>query len=221
MAGARVARRRDREARSCSRDTSGAINSVEFSPDGARVLSASEDGTARIWRADGTGEPIVLPHARYASFTPDGARVIAFPNTPDGDVVLRIFRADGAGEPVVLRHEGSFLEDGWDVSPDGALVVAGAREGVGLWRLDGTLIGFRGGTWGDAHFSSDGSRILSTSDTCRVWRSDLRSPSISARGIGWEHSTAAPSHRMDAASSMGMDAASPWRWPTEAHLPSS
>ena len=31
-----------------------------FSPDGTRVVTASDDGTARVWRADGSGEPVVL-----------------------------------------------------------------------------------------------------------------------------------------------------------------
>ncbi|HEX3554599.1 MAG TPA: hypothetical protein VIA62_15360 [Thermoanaerobaculia bacterium] len=33
---------------------------VAFSPDGSRIATASADGTARIWNADGTGEPLVL-----------------------------------------------------------------------------------------------------------------------------------------------------------------
>ena len=52
-----------------------------FSPDGARIVSSSQDGTVRIWNADGTGEPIVLratnETVNSASFSPDGARIVA------------------------------------------------------------------------------------------------------------------------------------------------
>ena len=30
------------------------------SPDGKRIVTASEDKTARVWNADGKGEPLVL-----------------------------------------------------------------------------------------------------------------------------------------------------------------
>ena len=38
------------------------VDSAEFSPDGARILTASEDGTAVLWEA-GTGRKLAsLPH---------------------------------------------------------------------------------------------------------------------------------------------------------------
>jgi WD40 repeat protein len=56
------------------------VNDAVFSPDGTRVLTASEDATARIWDAR-TGEPIGKPlqHADsvlQAAFSPDGTRVL-------------------------------------------------------------------------------------------------------------------------------------------------
>ena len=55
---------------------------AEFSPDGGRVITASHDGTARVWDAR-TGRPITpasgaMGHAiavRDACFSPDGGRV--------------------------------------------------------------------------------------------------------------------------------------------------
>ena len=38
----------------------GRVCSAAFSPDGTRIVTASDDGTARVWRADGSGEPVVL-----------------------------------------------------------------------------------------------------------------------------------------------------------------
>ncbi len=56
------------------------VYAAEFSPDGQRVVTASEDKTARVWDAV-TGEPIGEPMkhdgAVYsASFSPDGQRVV-------------------------------------------------------------------------------------------------------------------------------------------------
>ena len=36
------------------------VSSAAYSPDGQFIVTASNDATARVWRADGTGEPVVL-----------------------------------------------------------------------------------------------------------------------------------------------------------------
>jgi len=44
-------------------------------------VGAGDDGTVRVWRADGTGEPLILRGHRRgvltASFSPDGTRVVS------------------------------------------------------------------------------------------------------------------------------------------------
>jgi WD40 repeat protein len=66
---------------------------VAFTPDGQRIVSASTDGTVRIWNARGPGEPVVLQLAsnaanRASSWSPDGQRiVVAFQ-----DKTLLVFR---------------------------------------------------------------------------------------------------------------------------------
>ena len=60
----------------------GEVKSVAFSPDGQRVVTTSEDKTARVWRVDGQGEPVVLRghegHVVSAVFSPDGQRMVTF-----------------------------------------------------------------------------------------------------------------------------------------------
>ncbi len=59
----------------------GLVTHAAFSPDGKKVITASNDGTAQVWQAV-SGEPItpslklgVAVH--YVAFSPDGRRVIA------------------------------------------------------------------------------------------------------------------------------------------------
>ncbi|HEU0200733.1 MAG TPA: PQQ-binding-like beta-propeller repeat protein [Burkholderiaceae bacterium] len=55
------------------------IHHAEPSPDGRRIVTASEDGLARIWDAASGKELLALKHERrvtHASFSPDGGRVV-------------------------------------------------------------------------------------------------------------------------------------------------
>jgi hypothetical protein len=51
-----------------------------FSPDGERILTTSRDATARVWNADGSGQPYVLsghPQRLVAAWSADGTRIVA------------------------------------------------------------------------------------------------------------------------------------------------
>ena len=58
----------------------GSVESVAFSPDAKRVATGCNDGTARIWAADGTGASIELKGHRRpvtsVAFSPDGRKVL-------------------------------------------------------------------------------------------------------------------------------------------------
>ena len=73
--------------------TSGVYRAV-FSPDGARILTASADNTARLWDADGKPLATLKGHTELAwraVFSPDGGRIL----TASWDSTARLWDADG------------------------------------------------------------------------------------------------------------------------------
>jgi WD40 repeat protein len=78
----------------------GFVRAVQFSPDGRKLLSASEDGTARLWDPE-TGHPVSEPmrhgaRVMNAEFSPDGSRVVTF----SSDKGVRIWEVAQAPLPV-------------------------------------------------------------------------------------------------------------------------
>lgn len=182
--------------------TSG-LTQATFSADGSRVLTASKDGTARLWRSDGRGDPLVLRgHTSWltcASFSPDGAYLL----TASDDSTARIWRSDGRGEPLVLRGHTSGLISA-SFSPDGSHVLTASWDGTArIWRSNGRgePIVLRGhaSSLTSASFSRDGSYVLTTSSDgiARIWRSDghgepliLRVPmrTLTSASFSWDSS---------------------------------
>lgn len=130
----------------------GVVEAASFSPDGRQILTASGDGTARVWQADGAGEPVVLKGhesgINSAVFSRGGHRVL----TASTDHTARVWRADGRGDPLVLRgHTGSIQAAAF--SPDGGRAVTASfdgtarvwwveqRSGVAVFRIANTLMG--------------------------------------------------------------------------------
>ena len=106
---------------------------VAFSPDGLTAVTASPDGTARLWGAF-TGEPRGEPlrhdgGVMQAAFSPDSRLVI----TASQDRAARLWEVDGGrplGEP--LRHRGPVRSVAF--SPDGLTVLTGSNDGAAqLW----------------------------------------------------------------------------------------
>jgi WD40 repeat protein len=57
----------------------GAVNSAVSAPDGGRILTASDDNTARLWDRDGKPLATLQGHTgavNSAVFAPDGGRIL-------------------------------------------------------------------------------------------------------------------------------------------------
>jgi hypothetical protein len=72
---------------------SGEVRSACFSPDGAKIVSASGDGTVRVWNAaTGECELTLEEHrgaVRSACFSPDGAKIVS----ASDDHTVRVWNA--------------------------------------------------------------------------------------------------------------------------------
>ena len=80
------------------------VNSATFSPDGTRIVTASWDKTARVWEADGSGQPSVV---RGHTFIPRALVVLGV----TFDVFL-LHSASYAGkrqDAMTLQPEGSHM----------------------------------------------------------------------------------------------------------------
>ncbi|KYF63228.1 protein kinase, partial [Sorangium cellulosum] len=164
------------------------VGHAAYSPDGRRIVTAGADAAARVWNADGTGEPVVLrghgSRVSSAAFSPDGKRIV----TASYDRTARVWNADGTGEPVVLRgHEDAVR---WAAfSPDGKRIATASNDKTArVWNADGTgepvvLRGHEEVAY-SAAFSPDGKRIVTASydRTARVWNADGTGEPILLRG---------------------------------------
>ncbi|CAN1546780.1 WD40 domain containing protein [Caulobacteraceae bacterium] len=140
----------------------GTIYSAHFSPDGSRIVTASEDCSARIWDAN-TGQQILkfLGHGAPvvgAMFSSDGTRVLTWSH----DQTARVWEAECGIELCLLRGAGGSFKRA-SFSPDGAQVLTLSYKFAQLWDVEtGTQIHEFEETdaWRNAAcFSPDGSTI--------------------------------------------------------------
>ncbi len=169
------------------RGHTGGVDSAAFSPDGARILTGSWDGTARIWDT-ASGETILVLHGHSrliasAAFSPDGTRILTEDGRPlrtslgqpiNSDQAVRIWDAATGTEIATLSVPEEALPFA-AFSPDGERVVTASLEGARVWDVEsGNMLAHMRGhirTVSSASFSPDGERVLTASPdgTARIW----------------------------------------------------
>jgi WD40 repeat protein len=152
------------------------VFAVALTPDGTRIVTGSEDNTARLWDAQ-TGAKLLQFEGHTGSVlavavTSDGARIV----TGSEDETARVWDATtGAKLFEIKGHTGAV--HGAAVTPDGTRIVTGSRDRTArIWdattgaELLRPLKGHTGPVLAVA-VTSDGTRIVTGSEdnTARVW----------------------------------------------------
>ena len=111
--------------------SNGPVNSVVFSPAGGRVVTASDDGSARVWSLHNRTPVRVLRHrgpVHTAVFSPDGTLVL----TASEDGTAQIWQARTGAHLRTLHEAGPVTSAAF--SPDGTLVLTTGDRAARVWR---------------------------------------------------------------------------------------
>jgi hypothetical protein len=151
------------------------VFSVAFSPDGKRVVTGSNDNTAKIWDAANGTELLTLnghgSGVRSVAFSPDGRRVV----TGSFDKTAKLWDGQSGQELLTLKgHADGVFSVAF--SPDGRRVVTGGGDKTAkIWDAENgqellTLKG-HGDILFSAAFSPDGRRVVTGSfdKTAKLW----------------------------------------------------
>ena len=115
------------------------VTSVAWSPDGTHILTASMDGTARIWDAT-TGEntlTLTLTHAdkdrlTSVAWSPDGTHILTASRSGTTRIWDATTREDTPKPKLTLTHTDSVRAAAW--SPDGRHILTASDDGTArIW----------------------------------------------------------------------------------------
>jgi eukaryotic-like serine/threonine-protein kinase len=151
------------------------LNSAAYSPDGGRIVTASNDKTARIWDArTGVELAVLFGHGdavASAAYSPDGTRIV----TASYDKTALIWDArTGAKLTVLSGHDDRIRSAVY--SPDGNhIVTASFDKTARIWDAHTAaqlaVLSGHTGLVNSAAYSPDGGRIVTASrdKTARIW----------------------------------------------------
>jgi WD40 repeat protein len=151
------------------------VNGCAVTPDGRRVVSASDDGTLKVWELE-TGQELATLEGHESvvsgcAVTPDGQRVVS----ASDDGTLKVWELETGQELATLKGHGDRV-NGCAVTPDGRRVVSASDDGtLKVWELEtgqelATLEGHRDRV-SDCAVTPDGRRVVSAAwdTTLKVW----------------------------------------------------
>ncbi len=160
------------------------------------MLTASQDGTARVWHANGRSDPLIVRRlgraVEAAVFMDDGSRLAIA--SPGRQREVTMWSLDGTVEPAVITLTRQRRPvTGLRFSPTAGHFVTVDLDGTArVWSTDPDATPFVT-PWGDtpvtaATFSPDDASIVSASrdDTVRVWRAAQTARESTALALG-EH----------------------------------
>lgn len=143
------------------------VESVNFSPDGKKIVSSGQDRTIRLWNLETRQQELTLagPKANiyHASFSGDGKRIVSL----SYDRTIRVWDAKtGQQLNKISGRKGHLLSA--KLSSDGKRLAGGTEDGsITLWDTETgeEIFTFRAhqASVTSVHFSRDGERIISGS----------------------------------------------------------
>lgn len=154
---------------------SSAVNSAAYNSYGTRIVTASDDNTARVWDAQ-TGQQLLelsghTSAVSSSAYSPDGTRIV----TASGDDTARVWDAQTGQQLLELSGHFYWVRSA-AYSPDGSTIVTASDDDTArVWdaQTGQQLLELSGHTSGvnSAAYSPDGTRIVTASDdnTTRVW----------------------------------------------------
>lgn len=141
----------------------GAVNTINFSPDGKMIATGGVDKTVKLWKKDGTLYNNLVGHndaVEAVKFNPTNNQIIA---SASDDNTVKLWQIDSTLVQTLDGHKG--VVNAVAFSHDGKIIASASNDGtVKLWQLSGSslkTLSHNNQVYSVA-FSPDGKTIVTT-----------------------------------------------------------